>query len=81
MTWQTLPDAYYYRRLRSTGIWHIVSWERGSSECKTLCGQGYEHDCSEGYAPALGKRHDPAGTCETCKLLADGMKQLSLLDV
>jgi hypothetical protein len=75
-----MPDIpeFYYRKVR--GVWHILSWQRGGSDGLALCREGCL-DASEGYAPTRGRRDDPADVCSFCRTIADGAKQLTLLEV
>lgn len=75
-----MAGYFFYRRVRATGIWHILRWEydvRGDG-FRALCGEECTQS-SEGYKPN-GKRADPPGVCPQCKLIADGAKQLALLE-
>jgi hypothetical protein len=75
-----MTTRYYYRKVRATGIWHILSRDTTPDEFRALCGESCVQ-CSAGYMQAGGRRReDPPGLCARCKALADGGKQLTLME-
>lgn len=74
-----MTGFYFYRR--HLGVWHILHPERTTpDELKALCGERCTL-ADAGYMAVLGRRDDPRhNLCPRCKLLADGARQMSLME-
>jgi hypothetical protein len=75
------PAGYYYRQEERSQRWHIVpdGPTRGFCMRYALCGFGTWHGCNAGSMRL--RRNDPPGTCPSCAALADGVQQLTLVEV
>jgi len=76
-----MTGFYFYRRVTATQTWHILHTERTTGdELRALCGECCV-ESDEGYAAQPGRRDDPRAVCPRCKLLADGARQMTLMEV
>ena len=84
LAYQELPDPHYgYERCKSSPYWHITTGEKvhGYWGRYALCGFDTWPVRIESHSLAFGLRGDPPGTCPGCAAIADGVQQLSLLEV